>query len=70
MEVRSQGLATVLAGSLTGDAVVAAARLMPDLIAVRTAACDGGRQGTVSERRVRELKNAIGTATRDMAIAS
>ena len=69
-EVRSHGLAVVLAGSLTADAIVAAARLMPDLIAVRTAACDGGRQGTVSERRVRELKNAIATATRDMAIAS
>ncbi len=67
--VRSHALATVLAGSLTSENIVVAARLMPDLIAVRTAACDGGRQGLISETRVRELKNSIALAVRDMAVA-
>ncbi len=67
--VRSHALATVLAGSLTSENIAAAARLMPDLIAVRTAACDGGRQGLVSETRVRELKNSIAMAVRDIAVA-
>jgi (5-formylfuran-3-yl)methyl phosphate synthase len=67
-EVTSRGIAIVLAGSLTGQNIVKAAQLAPDLVAVRTAACDGGREGNVSERRVRELKNIIGSSTRDMAV--
>jgi uncharacterized protein (UPF0264 family) len=62
-EVRSHGLAVVLAGSLIGEAVVDAARLMPDLVAVRTAACDAGRGGTVTLERVRDLRQAIDLAT-------
>ncbi len=58
-EVRSHGIRLVLAGSLTGAAIVEAARLGPDLIAVRTAACDGGRNGAVSRERVRELKQLL-----------
>ena len=58
-EVRSRGIRLVIAGSLWGAAVVEAARLEPDLIAVRTAACDGGRDGTVSRERVRALKQCI-----------
>jgi uncharacterized protein (UPF0264 family) len=67
-EVRSHDIAVVLAGSLAGQDIAAAVQLAPDLIAVRTAACQGGRAGTVSEIKVRELKNAIATSTRDMAI--
>jgi uncharacterized protein (UPF0264 family) len=63
-EVRSQKLAVVLAGSLVGDAIVDAARLMPDLVAVRTAACDEGRNGTVALERVRKLMRNISSATR------
>lgn len=59
---RRQNLAVVLAGSLTVEGVAAAVRLMPDLVAVRTAACDAGRGGKVSTQRVRELKQAIATA--------
>jgi uncharacterized protein (UPF0264 family) len=55
-KVRSRGVRLVLAGSLTGAAIAEAARLGPDLIAVRTAACDGGRNGAVSRERVRKLK--------------
>ncbi|HEY3395272.1 MAG TPA: (5-formylfuran-3-yl)methyl phosphate synthase [Lacipirellulaceae bacterium] len=58
-EVRSRGIRVVLAGSLSGAAVGEAARLEPDLVAVRTAACDGGRDGTVSRERVRALKRCI-----------
>jgi uncharacterized protein (UPF0264 family) len=58
-EVHSRGSRVVLAGSLSGAAVGEAARLQPDLIAVRTAACDGGRDGTVSRERVRALKQYI-----------
>lgn len=62
-EVHSQKMAVVLAGSLVDDAIVHAARLMPDLIAVRTAACDAGRGGTVTLERVRGVKQAINVAT-------
>jgi uncharacterized protein (UPF0264 family) len=66
-EVHSQKLAVVLAGSLVEDAIVHAARLMPDLVAVRTAACDAGRGGTVTLERVRGVKQAINAATRHEA---
>jgi uncharacterized protein (UPF0264 family) len=46
----------VLAGSLTGQAFDLAHSLLPDLVAVRTAACEGGRNGTVRADRVRALK--------------
>jgi uncharacterized protein (UPF0264 family) len=67
-EVRSRDISVVLAGSLTLQNVTSAAQLGPDLVAVRTAACEGGRAGTVSETKVRELKNAIATATQNMAV--
>ena len=67
-EVRLHDICLVLAGSLTGQSVITAARLGPDLVAVRTAACEGGRTGTVSEKKVRELKNALATSTRNMAV--
>ena len=67
-EVRSHGISIVLAGSLTGQNVTIAARLAPELVAVRTAACDGGRTATVSQIKVCELKNAIATSTRNVAI--
>jgi uncharacterized protein (UPF0264 family) len=68
IEVRSHNISLVLAGSLTRPSVITAARLAPDLVAVRTAACDGGRAGTVSEKRVRELKNAIAMSTRNVTV--
>ncbi len=64
---RSHDLAVVLAGSLTGQSIAAAARLGPDLVAVRSAACDSGREGIVSEKRVRELKSAIATSKQNVA---
>lgn len=67
-DVRSHDICVVLAGSLTRQNAAAAVRLAPDLFAVRTAACEGGRAGTVSEIRVRELKNAIASGSGSMAI--
>jgi uncharacterized protein (UPF0264 family) len=56
--VRSQNLLLVLAGSLVGESFTTAARLRPDLLAVRTAACNSGRGGTVSRDRVSALCEA------------
>jgi uncharacterized protein (UPF0264 family) len=67
-EVRSHDISVVLAGSLTLQNVITAAQLGPDLVAVRTAACEGGRAGTVSETKVRELKNSIAMATQNMVV--
>jgi uncharacterized protein (UPF0264 family) len=57
--VRAANVAVVLAGSLTGDAIATAVGLGPELIAVRGAACNAGREGTVSADRVASLKSAI-----------
>lgn len=67
-QVQSHNISVVLAGSLTSRNVTTAAQLAPNLVAVRTAACEGGRTGTISEKRVRELKNAIATSTKNMAV--
>ena len=56
------GLIVVLAGSLAGESLLAAARLMPDLVGVRAAACDGGRRGSVSAVLVRALHQALRAA--------
>ena len=66
---RQRGLLTALAGSLAGPSVREAARLGPDILGVRGAACDGGRRGVVTEGRVRELATAI-SATRNRAGAA
>jgi hypothetical protein len=62
--VRTKRIAVVLAGSLTGPAFDLAHRLRPDLVAVRTAACEGGRNGTVRADRVRALKLTAAAVTR------
>lgn len=57
--VRCSGLAVVLAGSLSGANLLAAAELRPQLVAVRGAACDAGRNGTVSPDRVAVLRQVL-----------
>ncbi len=52
---RAAGVRTALAGSLGPDEIRKLLPLRPDWIAVRGAACAGGRGGTVSEAKVREL---------------
>jgi len=56
---RSQRLIVALAGSLVGEDIVRAAQIKPNVIAVRTAACDGGRNGAVNQERVRSIKATI-----------
>jgi (5-formylfuran-3-yl)methyl phosphate synthase len=48
-----------LAGSLTMDEIRELRFVAPDWFAVRGAACDGGRTGTISAERVRALKQVI-----------
>jgi len=60
--VQANSKLMVLAGSLVGASFSAAARLGPDLLAVRTAACESGRTGTVSQERVASLNRAISSA--------
>ena len=56
---RARGLTVALAGSLRLEDVPRAAGCGAGVVAVRTAACDGGRGGRVSAARVRELKDAL-----------
>ena len=55
----SNRLPVVLAGSLNAETIVRALQLGPDLIAVRSAACTGGRTGSVSCERVRLLAELV-----------
>ncbi len=48
-----------LAGSLRPSDLPLLLPLQPAIIAVRTAACEGGRSGNVSARRVHELRQAL-----------
>jgi uncharacterized protein (UPF0264 family) len=52
---RAAGVQTALAGSLGLEEIARLLPLRPDWIAVRGAACDGGRDGVVSEAKVREI---------------
>lgn len=57
---RAAGMQVVLAGSLTAATLRAAVASRPDLIAVRTAACTGGRLGRVCGKRVADLGKLCG----------
>lgn len=54
-QARAAGMRVVLAGGLTAATVRAAVGCGPDLVAVRSAACDGGRLGVVCGKRVAGL---------------
>jgi uncharacterized protein (UPF0264 family) len=58
-ESRDLGMAVALAGSLDEHVVPIALSLAPDVIAVRSAACRDGRNGTVDEEKVRCLAQII-----------
>ncbi len=61
-EVRDRRIAPVLAGSLSGDAILSATRLQPRLIAIRGAACVGGRTGAVSLPCIRTVQAILAMA--------
>ncbi len=61
--VRKHELRIVLAGSLGVTQIPRAMALEPDLIAVRGAACEGGRDSVVSHTKVKQLKQLVGSYT-------
>jgi uncharacterized protein (UPF0264 family) len=56
---QSAGVQIALAGSLSLEDFPMAAALHPDWLAVRGAACEGGRLRSVVARKVRELKEIV-----------
>jgi uncharacterized protein (UPF0264 family) len=57
---RCAGLLVALAGRLTAEDIGDIARTGADVVGVRGAACDGGRDGCITEERVRLLKDRVG----------
>lgn len=66
---RRAGMRAVLAGNLTLESLPAALACGPDVIAVRSAACVGGRSGTVCGKLVRRLGKLCGRAGIDPSAA-
>jgi hypothetical protein len=69
-QAHQRGLAVALAGSLSRADISRAVELGPDLIAVRGAACEGGRNGIVTRAQVqtlRELLNRAASSDRPVA---
>jgi uncharacterized protein (UPF0264 family) len=58
-QVRKAGIAAVLAGSLDNTGVETAVKCGANLVAVRGAACVGGRTGTVCVDRVRAISDSV-----------
>ena len=56
---RGAGLLVALAGSLAAEDIDDVRRSGTDIVGVRGAACEGGREGSVSEERVRLLKERV-----------
>lgn len=61
---RAKGIQIALAGSLGVAEIMVIRRIRPSWLAVRGAACSGGRNGTVDEERVRNLKERISVCER------
>jgi (5-formylfuran-3-yl)methyl phosphate synthase len=57
--LRTAGLFTALAGSIGLDQLPTLVNLAPDIIAMRSAVCVGGRNGRVDADRVRALRAAM-----------
>ena len=58
-DARRLGLLSVLGGSLSLRDIPQIRSIAPDVVAVRTAACDGGRVGSVVADRVAALAEAV-----------
>jgi len=63
LRLAEAGAKIALAGSLDEETIRLLAPLQPDWFAVRGAACDGGREGIVSVKKVRLLKAIIAEAS-------
>jgi len=62
---RQAGLLAALAGSLRPRDLALVGRAHPDVVGVRGAVCSGGRQGQLSEDRVRRFRLALEWAVRE-----
>lgn len=58
-QAHAAGMQVALAGSLRLADIPAVCSFGPDLVAVRSAACEGGRTGTVSGARIAVLQTAL-----------
>ena len=67
---RALGLLTAVAGSLTLEIIPQVLDCGADVIGVRGAACEGGREGALRRKRVAALRAAIGGCTPDAAAGS
>jgi (5-formylfuran-3-yl)methyl phosphate synthase len=56
---RAAGLVSAVAGSLAVPDIGALSALNPDVVGVRGAACEGGRDGVVSQSRVAAIRSRI-----------
>lgn len=65
--VQRNGLISVVAGSLTRETIGEVAALRPDYVAVRGAACRGGRDASVCQHCICNLRRAIRAASRKSA---
>lgn len=60
----ARGLLTALAGRLTLESIPHAVALGPDVVAIRGAACVGGRSGRICRERVESARSLCGTLRR------
>lgn len=57
--LQDAGILTVVAGGLGANEVSQIARIRPDYIGVRGAACEGGRAGVIDHRRICTLRHFV-----------
>jgi len=58
-QARNVGMTVVLAGSISRSNIQAIMECGPDLVAIRTAACSGGRTGNLCGDRIRDFKQLM-----------
>lgn len=66
-EVGKAGMGLALAGSLKGDSFMSALSIGPEWLAVRGAACEGGRTGRIDRERVARLSIRLTMTSRTSA---
>ena len=69
-ETRAAGLLTAVAGGLGAEQLPAVAGAAPDIVGFRGALCEGGREGTLSEERVRRVRQQLGRLASDSLLPS
>jgi (5-formylfuran-3-yl)methyl phosphate synthase len=58
-QLHAVGIKIALAGSIRADLIQRYAIGVPDIWGMRGAVCDGGRSGTLSKKKINEIKNII-----------